>query len=96
LSIFLSQGLSEMSQYNVRLGFRQDLRICIEFDDECQGCEESDLLIFVVHQTAGEPPSFGRSLQRLQGLLSLDNLFRPSRRVQLKYELSKVSKLPHG
>jgi hypothetical protein len=50
------------------------LRICIEFDDESQGCEESDLLIPVVHQAAGEPPSFWRSLELLQRLLRLDDL----------------------
>lgn len=49
-------------------------RICIEFDDESQGCEESDLLIPVVHQAAGELPSFWRSLELLQRLLRLDDL----------------------
>ena len=71
------------------------LRICIEFDDESQGCEESDLLVPAVHQAAGELPSFWRSLELLQRLLRLDDLIRSSRGVQLTDQLRKVSISSH-
>jgi len=40
-------------QHTVRIRLRPHLRIRVKFDDERQGCEESDLLILVVHETAG-------------------------------------------
>jgi hypothetical protein len=39
-------------QHILRIHLKPHLRIRVKFDDERQGCEESDLLILVVHETA--------------------------------------------